>query len=696
MKKKKKQARATHEGKGRIGIKAKLTIGFAIPLIITIIIGIVSYSLAASGMTDNYEESMSKALSMATEYLDFGFESAIAESEQLYYNTDLVRWATGAIYNEWTKQQIQDEVRLDLGIRRECNSFMSNIYIIPQEEMPMVSTSEEGEIIPGFYKSLLENPEGNCLETLKGNWIGVHPYIDGVLSQADASYSASSYACSYIRPMATRRACIVIDYQSEAIADVLRNLDLGEDSISAFVTADGREILLRGNEVTTNDDFSFTSQSYFTEAMADNAAIIIDYVPYEGSTYLFMISKSHSNGSALCAMVPVKQVNAMANSIRNITVLMLILALIIVTLAGVYIIMGIVSTIRHLSTRLETVAGGDLTVDISTSRKDEFRILVKSIANMIRNSRDLIVQVRETTKAVSVSTDNLAEAAETLDNSNSQIAESVSEMDRGLSQQSENSQNCLELMDELSSRITLAVDSVKEINALIESTQANIDDGMSTMDDLSSKSSDTSNITEQVIANVKTLGGSLGVIGQFVETINEIATETNLLSLNASIEAARAGEAGKGFAVVAQSVSKLSDNTIQAADHIRETMEQIKHNADEAVNASIQAGEIVSKQTETVSETIHVFRSINEDVENILVQISSLNDAIESMERHRNDTLQAIESISSVSEENAASISLVNDSLKEQLTIVDNLHDSMKDLEEKAEMLTQAVNAFKL
>lgn len=66
-----------------VGIKVKLIIGFAIPLLFTIVIGVVAYSLAASGMTKNYEDSMSKAMSMAIEYLDFGFESAVSESEQL-------------------------------------------------------------------------------------------------------------------------------------------------------------------------------------------------------------------------------------------------------------------------------------------------------------------------------------------------------------------------------------------------------------------------------------------------------------------------------------------------------------------------------------------------------------------------------------------------------------------------------------
>lgn len=680
----------------RMGIKVKLIIGFAIPLICTIIIGAVAYSLAASGMTYNYEESMSKAMAMAMEYLDFGFESAVSESEQLYYDTDLMRWATGAIYNEWTKQEIKDEVKMNLEVKRDGNHFVANMYIIPQAGMPVVSTYEETSETQGFYDELLDYEEAACLQTLDGNWIGNHNQIDNILSQAYGNYSADNYACSYIRPMATRRACIVIDYDSNAIADILRDLALGTESISAFITADGREILLKGDEIVKGGDFSFTGQSYYTSAMSDNAAIVIDYVTYKNEQYLFMISKSHINGSAICAMVPVSMVNAEADSIRSVTILMVIVSWIIALFTGVLIIVGIVSTIKQLSLRLEIVSGGDLTVNINTNRKDEFRVLVKSIADMIKSSRQLIVQVLNTSKDVSDSTEKLAEATEVLNKSSSQISISVDEMDKGLNQQAENSQNCLELMDDLSQRITLAVDSVKKINTIMASTRDTISDGMSTMDDLATKSSDTSNITNQVTTNIKTLGESLNDIEQFVATINEIAEETNLLSLNASIEAARAGEAGRGFAVVAQSVSNLSDSTIQAANLIRDTMEQIKKNADETVNVSTMAGDIVSKQTSTVTDTIHVFRNIYGDIENVMKEISALGKAIESMERHRNDTLMAIESISSVSEENAASISVVNDSLKEQMEIVDNLHASMIELEEKAGILDNAVNAFKI
>lgn len=679
-----------------MGIKLKLLIGFTIPLICTVVVGIVAYSLAASGMTANYEDSMTKAMSMAMEYLDFGFESAISQSEQLYYNTDLMRWATGAVYNEWTRKEIVENVSVDLNVKKQGNNFVANMYIIPGDSLSIISTFSEDTAVPGFYEALSEADESMCLETLSGNWIGSHKYVDSVLSEYYTGYGADSYACSYIRPMTTKRACIVVDYSSEAIADVLRNLDLGEKSISAFVTADGREMLLRGNEIVYGDEFSFVNQPYFTQAMAENAAMVIEYVKYGNQDYLFMVSKSYENGSAICAMVPVSMVSAGADSIKHITIFIVILSCVIALLAGMLIIVGISSTIMQISNKLKLVSGGDLTVTMNVNRRDEFKLLVRNIADMVGNSRNLIVQVLKTTENVSTSTVNLADASEVLSDSNNQIALAVDEIDKGLNRQTVDSQNCLALMDDLSQRITVAVDTVRNMTAITGDTKKIIADGMSTMDELMAKSQDTANITGNVTQNIINLERSLEEVEQFVDMINDIAEETSLLALNASIEAARAGEAGRGFAVVAQSVSKLSDGTIDAAQQIQSVMEQIRNSTNETVNVSENAGEIVRKQADTVNNTIHVFKSINNYLESFVAKLDSLEQTVEGMEHHRNSTLAAIENISSVSEQTSTSVSKVNDSLKHQMEMVGNLHDSSIELENRAKELTEAVNAFKI
>lgn len=480
------------------------------------------------------------------------------------------------------------------------------------------------------------------------------------------------------------------------MAEILRSLELGEESISAFVTADGRELLLQGSEIIKDGSFSFTNQSYFTEAMSDSAATIIDYVTYENQKYLFIVSKSYQNGSAICAMVPVSMVNEGANSIRSITVIIVILSCLIAVAVSIFIIVGISSTISHINAKLNLVAGGDLTVSMNTERHDEFKGLVRGIVDMVKNSRNLITQVLKTSENVSTSTARLSEASEILTASSEQIATAVDEIDKGMNSQAGDSQNCLMQMDELSQRISRAVDIVKRMGTITDNTKNVITDSMSTMDDLAVKSADTTNITQSVTDNIRQLGDSLSEVEKFVEMINGIADETSLLALNASIEAARAGAAGRGFAVVAQSVSSLSDGTIEAAKQIQNVMEEIKTRADNTVQVSSQAEEIVSKQSETVNDTIQVFSSMNEYLEGLISEIGSLEGTIESMERHSNDTLSAIENISAASEETASSVSTVNDSLKNQISIIDHLHDSTLELEQRAKELTAAVNAFKI
>lgn len=692
----KEQTKNKEKGQPVMGIKLKLVIGFAIPLLSTIGVGFVAYSLAAAGMTANYEDSMSKAMAMAMEYLDFGFESAISESEQLYYNTDLMRWATGAVYNDWSRQEIVESVSIDLNVKRTGNGFVSDMYIIPGESLSVVSTYEEDAAVPGFYEQLAQSEEAACLESLKGSWIGTHRQIDSVLAEYYSGYSSDGYACSYIRPMTTRRACIVVDYSSEAIADVLRSLDLGKGSISAFVTADGREILLREDKVVQGGDFSFVNQSYFTEAMADNAAIVIDYVKHDHKEYLFMVSKSYKNGSAVCAMIPMSMVSAGADMIRHITFIVVIVSCVIALLISILIIGGISSTIMQIGNKLKVVSGGDLTVTMNTGRRDEFKPLIANIADMVRNSRNLIVQILRTSESMSTSMVQLADASEALTDSNNQIAHAVDEIDKGLDQQAKDSQNCLILMDELSRRITLAVDTLHSMTAITGNTKKIIADGMSTIDELTAKSADTTNITRKVTSNIKSLEESLLEVEKFVDMINSIAEETSLLALNASIEAARAGDAGRGFAVVAQSVSKLSDGTIEAAKQVQSAMEQIKGYTNETVDVASAAEKIVSNQTDTVNDTLNVFSGINNYMESFITAMDSLEATIASMEGHRNDTLAAIESISSVYEQTSTSVSMVNDSLKNQMTMVGNLHDSSIDLENRAKELTESVNAFKI
>ncbi|MGN0161347.1 MAG: methyl-accepting chemotaxis protein [Lachnospiraceae bacterium] len=674
----------------KLGIKQKLIFAFVIPVICTIGVGVISFSLASGAMTDNYESSLVTAMVTKMEYLDCGFAMAESESEQMYFDSDLVKWATGAIYNEYTKQSIAENARVNLQVRQSCNEMIENIYIIPEENLPVVSTLDVD--ISGFYSELGAAKEAACFESLDGSWVGTHDTIDAKFA-AVSGYGVKDYACSYIRPMTTRRACIVVDYSAETIVDVLKSLNLGEGSYAAFVTSDGREISLADDVWTENSDFTFVNDD-FQKAMSEDAQTVVDYIRINGEDYMYAMTKSLRNGSAICAAIPMSTVYSGASSIFGVTMAVVLLVVLVSAINGVVIIHGITKSIRTISKTVEQVAEGNLAVTVTENSDEEFTVLHNGVSDMIQHSRNLIAKVNSTSDDVSLSTENLKFASETLTDSNEQISDAVGKMYEGVDTQIKNVQDCVQMMDSLSQSIGSAIHTINDMTGVTAKTQETVNRSMQIMDELSEQSNNTNTITQNVVSNIRNLEESLNEVQRFVAVINGVAEETGLLALNASIEAARAGEAGKGFSVVAQSVSKLAESSLEASTQIESVMEEINKYVDNTVRVAMEAENNVLEQSKTVNETIAVFEKISQEMGDLLAGIQKLETSVSGIEKFREGTMDAIDNISTISEHNSSSVSVISESVKKQADMVNNLHTAANQLNEKADELNDAINAF--
>ncbi len=596
-----------------IGIKVKLIIGFAIPLVFTIVIGLVAYSLAASGMTKNYEDSMSKAMSMAIEYLDFGFESAVSESEQLYYDTDLMRWATGAIYNEWTKKEIAEDVSLDLSVKKDGNRFVANMYIIPGNGLQVISSNNDETVIAGFYEELADKDEAACLQTLKGSWVGTHSYIDQVLSQQDTSYSTDHYACSYIRPMATKRACIVVDYSSDSIAGILQDLGLGEKSIAAFVTADGRELLLKDGVITSSDEFSFVNQPYYTEAMADNAATIIDYVTYNHKQYLFMVSKSYQNGSAICAMVPVSLVNENAASIKNVTVFMVILSWLVAIVAGVLtnssnqIAAAVDEMDQGLNRQAEDAQNCLMQMDALSQRITKAVETVQRMGSITDNTKDVITNGMSTMDDLTDKSAATTDITKNVTGNIKNLEESLSEVER-----------FVEMIDEIANETSLL-----SLNASIEAARAGeAGKGFAVVAQSVSSLSDGTIVAARQIQSV-------------MEQIKGYANDTVQVAAQAEMIVSNQSRTVNDTIQVFHDMNEYLQNLIDEITALEEIIESMERHRNDTL-AAIESISSVSEETAASVSTV------NDSLKEQMTMMDNLNQSTIELQDKAKELTQAV------------------------------------------------------
>lgn len=677
--------------KSIFGIKVQLYLGLLLPVVSVILVGTIAYKKASIGMQENYEDATINSFHMAVQFIDFGCNSIQADALELFMDNKLSKYVLG-IYNE-------DPIELNSLIRttnsgmlakQTANQFVQNMHIITKSETKLISTDTYSG--NGFFEELLLlKTEPNVYkEAVNGKWVGYHKEIDERMG-----IDTASYACSYIRTFSNKGGCIVIDFTYDTITEILEEIKLGEGTITAFITEDGREILL-DNTAGLAENFSFYEQEYFKNTKITEEQEYHDYVNFNGERYLYIASKSKINGAILCGLIPESIINEKANEIKQIMYVFILGASTIAILIGIFVAGGINRAIKKISNRLHKVSQGDLTVIMELKQNNEFGVLARSAGEMVNNTRNLIERVKRTSKQVETSMKNVGQSSLALNQSVQNISTAVNEIEIGISQQADDAQQCLMQMDGLSQKIEGVSTDVNDVVTIADKTKNMIIDSIDTMNELSQKSDSTTDITQKVVGNIKILEEKSKSIARFIDIINEIAEQTNLLSLNASIEAARVGEAGKGFAVVAQEIKKLAEGSIQAANEIQKVVNEIQGQTMDTVNTAKNAENIVGAQAEIVKKTISTFQSMNTEVGKLAENLQKINVSISGIDEDRKGTLSAIENISTVSEETAASASVVNTSIQSQVELADELQKASKELEVRSNELEEAVNVFKI
>lgn len=622
------------------------------------------------------------------------------------------------------KSEVYNSFNQSISNKVAANQFIGNIYIVKggyntfssQSKLRGQEDKSDEDILAKrdihakgeeIYSAFLDTDLGQkiSMDATSYYWVGAGsmPKLDELLL-----VEPSSYILRVAHDVSsTTDAVMIVDIKKDAILDILTNFNLGEGSYVGIITPDNQEMVVEGKDITKLEEGKeksqnnivkesvYKDQDFYKNALKSEKDSGKDYVRYNGKTYLFTYEKIGRSGIMLCSMVPQSVIVAQANSIRILTIVMVVISCIIAMIVGTLISKGFSKSINLSIKELAKVSKGDLTVEFRTNRRDEFALLYGSCNDMLANIRGLIMEVESVYDALSVSLNKVNTSSTTFSETTKDIQTSVHEIETGVGEQTESATDCLNEMDSLFTKINVVNDNTNEIGSIAASTQVAINSGLTSMDNLNAKTKSTTDITDSVIQTIKELSVHSKNIGQIVNSINDIAEETNLLSLNASIEAARAGAAGKGFSVVATQIRKLADQCLASAGKISNIVTEITEATKEAVSTAQTAEEIVDEQVEAVAATAHSFQTLKQRIEKLSEYLESIQSSSKDMEASGSSTLNSMENISAILEETLASVTSVANVTDKQSEALTSLDDASSQLMIRAERLGDAISKFK-
>ncbi len=480
------------------------------------------------------------------------------------------------------------------------------------------------------------------------------------------------------------------------------------------------------------------SQYDFGRKMLAQKSGFIRYT-WQGTSKVLEFKEIKTTGWIIGAGIDLNDLTASVTALRNFLIVIGLISL-LVLVAGIWFLLGrfVINPINSCTLFAEKMGSGDLNADIEYKSDDEIGVMVKSMTEMAANFRALIADILNIANGVSISSESLKKISATITRwseetgtMSSKVTENATNINGNVKsiaaaavEVSSQADSVASFSNTVSANMEETGGNVVELSMSIDTIASSIDQMYTSLNEVSKSSNAGASVTEDAAKQaalasdiINNLGNSAKEIGKIVDLIQGIASQTNLLSLNAAIEAAGAGEAGRGFAVVANEVKELARQTSGATQTISDTIETMQENTRAAVDAIVRIVKVINEintimgtiaaaveqQTTTTNEisrsiasTAENSTAVSANAEDVVKTMTQVSSTLEELSKGTEIIAQDVSKASAGTESVLANVTELNSLLEQSSEVITEIHIQSDELSGLSETLKQGVLKFKL
>ncbi|RXJ01931.1 methyl-accepting chemotaxis protein [Anaerobacillus alkaliphilus] len=356
----------------------------------------------------------------------------------------------------------------------------------------------------------------------------------------------------------------------------------------------------------------------------------------------------------------------------------------------------LINPLKVLTKQMERVKEGDLTVSFTTNREDEIGSLGVAFQHMIDEMNSIIQSINQNVGTLTDSSGKLANSFHHAVDNNDLIIRDMLEVSEGATTTVKSSEESSKAIADLTDGVQYISETALQVNVASNTTVDDANQGIVTVEQASVQMDLIHRSVQETTILVNNLELHSQEINQIVEVISVLASQTNLLALNAAIEAARAGEHGRGFAVVADEVRKLAEQTSSSLNDISQITEKIQLETKRSVQAMEEVSGKVNTGVSVIQKSGEAFKNIKQSAQYVVTQVDLFTSTAKQMSAGTEGVNASFEEMASIAKRAAMQINEVTASVEQQTADLSEITSFADHLLEMATELQSKINRFKV